>query len=546
MNQRTRILASLFMAAIAYVAVSRMIYPTWIRPLLTLDERIAERSKDLDKLQVLEKEVENARYEYRGFVERIGSFDPGAVETSVRDRLNGLIEKHRLQGASVTPSRPSEDRKTGLTTTVITVSAVGSLDSAINFLREVSEMPELVRVGNPAIYPASGDRKGIEKDMVNLRVPVKALVLPQQKIVGRIDLAGLKKLETFVRHADRDYSPIWKGTPFTEFVPLAPLRVVVQRSVLSETGQPAGLNATPSGGDGNYTFSWEPAEGLDDPTSPHPTLDTSAARDQVYTVTVEDGAESKPATATVTVSIREPRIVQVQPPPPQPPPPDPGPRRWPDARFMQVTMCLLRSVGAMRTNELMIYNTRTRETTYYRTGAEFDGGTLVYVHQTGGLVHRRGQYFVYPLGGTLEDHLEVSLASDHPELQHAAQRAEVKTRAKETEGMAGTMTAVKTDGTAAIPDSASSLHRPTVRQVEGDAAGGPPLAGDVSDSQRAADITGDGPPAPDPGVQPVPSPGATAQEEDSVGPGRREAPRKKPLLHRPSRRRTPTKQSGRL
>lgn len=586
MNRRTKILTALFAVVIGYVAVSRAVYPAWIKPFFSLDARIAERGKELARLEALADEVEKARWEYRGCVERIGTFDVGRVEMDVRDRLNGLIEKYKLQSASVAPSRPVEDRKTGLTATVITVSAVGTLESAVNFLKEVSELPELVRVGNPTMYPTSSGRKGADKDLVNVRVPVEVLVLPQQTVVGRIDLTELKKPETFVRHAERDYSPIWKGTPFTEFVPLAPLRVDVQRTITVETGQPAGLQATPSGGDGNYTIAWSPADGLVDPMSPHPTLDTSTARTQTYTVTVADGAESKPATASVAVTIREPK--PVEPPPDQPAVVlqivDTGPQRWPDARFMQIVMTLLRSVGPDRTNELMVYNTRTKETTYYRSGADFDGGTLVFVHQTGGLVHRKGQYFVYPLGGTLEDHLEASAAGGYPELKAAVERAEVGARARaEAEALAKAVEdpqkavieqpaknaeAVERSDTA--DEKAEKAGPDPMTQATGDngsagapaaatmpeqkvkpAAPTPQIGADEADSEaqaKAADGAEVGPPTPETKNPDAPGSSPGADRGNTAKSGQREAPKKKPLLHRPSRapKRAPGTAPGRL
>ena len=73
--------------------VRGVVYPTWIHPLLTIDERIAERRKALDVLEAQEAAVQQARHEYKVLVARVGSFDVGKVETEVRDRLNRLIER---------------------------------------------------------------------------------------------------------------------------------------------------------------------------------------------------------------------------------------------------------------------------------------------------------------------------------------------------------------------------------------------------------------------------------------------------------------------
>lgn len=427
MDRRTKILAIAFGAVIAYLLLAQVVYPNWIRPLLTIDERIAERQADLEKLEKIQKAVDDARIEYRDYVARIGSFDPGRVETSIRDRLNALIEKHKLENASTAPSRPVEDRKTGLTTSVITVSAVGSLESAVNFLKDVSEIPELVRVGNPAIYPAGTGRKGEDQDLVNVRLPIDVLVLPKNQVVGPIDPANLPKRDSFVRHAGRDYSDIWNRKFFTPYVELPPLRVDVQKMLNVEVGQQGILQATASGGDGNYTFAWTPTDGLAEPNQARTPIDTTVPRTQTYTVTVTDTVKDRvPVTATVAVNVREkpaPKPVDPSPPPPPPPPQVVEVKRDPDHATKQVVMTLLRNAGNSRTNELMVFNSKNKDTTYHKVTEDLDGGKLVFVHQTGGIVHRKGQFFVYPLGTGFDEHMEYKLADNYPELKAAAERA---------------------------------------------------------------------------------------------------------------------------
>ena len=56
-------------------------------------------------------------------------------------------------------------------------------------------------------------------------------------------------------------------------------------------------------------------------------------------------------------------------------------------------------------------------------GDEFDGGELVFVHQTGGLVHRTdGQYAIYPIGDTLDRDVNIEGADAFPELREAVER----------------------------------------------------------------------------------------------------------------------------
>ncbi len=426
MDRRTKILAIGFGAVIAYLLLAQVVYPNWIRPLLTLDERIAERRTELEKLEKTQKAVDDARLEYRDYVARVGSFDPGRVETAIRDRLNALIEKHKLENANTAPSRPVEDRKSGLTTSVITVSAVGSLEAAVSFLKDISEIPQLVRVGNPAIYPAGSGRKGEDLGLVNVRLPIEVLVLPKNQVVGPIDPANLPTSDSYIRHAGRDYSDIWNRKPFSVPIEWPPLRVDVTKMVNVEVGQPGILQATASGGDGNYTFAWTPTDGITEPNQARTPIDTSVPRIETYTVTVTDTVKDRvPVTATVAVNVREPSRKPTPPPVETPavvhaPPVIP---RDPEHATKQVVMTLLRNAGNSRTNELMVFNSRNKETTYHKVTEDFDGGKLVFVHQTGGIVHRKGQYFVYPLGTGFDEHMDYKLADNFPELKAAAERA---------------------------------------------------------------------------------------------------------------------------
>ncbi len=413
---------SAFAVLVGAGLVRGVVYPTWIHPLLTIDERIAERQKDLDKLEAEDAAVQQAKYEYKTLVARVGSFEVGKVETEVRDRLNRLIEKHHLQDAAVSPSRPVEERKTGLWSTSISVSANGTLESTIAFLKDIAELPQLVRVGNPAISPAGSARKGQSLDVMSLRVPVDLLILPRNQVVGSILEADLTHPDSFVRHAGRNYADIWNRKPFSEYVQPIPLKATITRTVNVDKGTPSTLEAVVKGGDGEYTVSWSPPDGLSDPTSLRPTVDTSTPGTKPYTLTVTDGSGGSD-TVTTVVTVREPRppepVVQATPPPPPPPP---GPKPWPDGRNMSICMALLRTLGAERLDEFMVYNNKSKETRYYKVGDDFDGGELVFVHQRGGVVRRSEDYFVYPIGATLDQQVEARVADEYPELKSAAEK----------------------------------------------------------------------------------------------------------------------------
>jgi len=66
-------------------------------------------------------------------------------------------------------------------------------------------------------------------------------------------------------------------------------------------GETNHLYASPTGGSGNYTYSWTPAANLNDATAQNPVFTATEAGDFTYIVTVSDGEQSIDATVTFTV-----------------------------------------------------------------------------------------------------------------------------------------------------------------------------------------------------------------------------------------------------
>ena len=65
---------------------------------------------------------------------------------------------------------------------------------------------------------------------------------------ARVDARQVRQAQ---RHEDRDYAAIWKGTPFTEFIPLKPLVAEAGADVNVVEGRSASLSGRAKGGDGN-------------------------------------------------------------------------------------------------------------------------------------------------------------------------------------------------------------------------------------------------------------------------------------------------------
>lgn len=425
MDKRSKILAGVFGVVVAYALLAGVVYPTWIKPLLTIDERIAEKEAELDKLLKEDQAVQDARLEYKNWAARIGAFDAGWVETDVRERLNKLIERHKLADATVTPSRPVEDRKVGLFTSSITVTATGTLDSAIAFLKDVYELPHLTRVANASLSPVGGGKKESVKDRrVSVRVPIETWVLPQHRVVGPLDTATLIRPETVVRHQAQDYKTIVAANPFWDWVPPIPLTARIVKPVNVQVGEPGVLEATVSGGDGEYTILWSPAEGLEDPKSLRTTVDTSKVGTHNYTLSVTDGTPETVTVSTAVVVREVPKAVEQvvkTTPTPIPVAVKEVRQRWPDGRSREIKMALLCTMGAEKLNQFMVFNSKSKQNEYFKVGDDFDGGKLEFVHQFGGVVSWKDEFFVYPLGFTADQGMELKAAGEYPELQLAAE-----------------------------------------------------------------------------------------------------------------------------
>ncbi len=442
MDKKTKILAGVFGTMVLFIMVSKTFYPWYVEPLVTLGDRIAKREIELDKLEEKQEKAEWAVREYRRLMDRIGSGDVGKVENAIRQRLNDLFATHKLDQATTTPTKPHPDRKTGVTKMSLTINAEGSLTSVTSFLKDLSELPQLVRVGNVSIFPKSSSRRGkkkVDREYVNLRVPIEVWVLPQHKMLGeKVVDAKLDQPEKVVRHSGRDYSSIWTRTPFTEFVPYDPLIAIAGKNQSVFVGKKLTLSGSARGGDGKYRFEWSGDPGLSAGDTNRPTINTSKVGSFQYALEVSDNS-GHVSTAQVTVDVKEKppeRVVKnptpVKPPPPTPPAPVVNRRkRWPDGKQMKIQVALVRSRVQERSGEIQIYNSKRRERSYYATGDELDGGTLIFVHPRAALVRWEDEFYVYPVGSTISDSVQIADASDYPRFQNLAEQILTEEKAAE-------------------------------------------------------------------------------------------------------------------
>ncbi|MGD2107802.1 MAG: hypothetical protein PVI86_00290 [Phycisphaerae bacterium] len=545
MERLKPILAGALGVLVLLFIVDSVVYPQWIKPLLTIDDRIAEKNERYEELKAVETEVKQWAKKYQALAGRAGSFDLGKVETDLRDRLNKLIEKHKLVDASTVPSRPKRDQKTDLTFLTVTVKGQGTLQAAIEFLRDASELPQLARVTNPAIYPASRSRKERGPAKMNIRVPIEILIPPQHEKVGKIKPQDLDQPESFVRHEERDYSSLWAGTPFTPEPDYDPLKVDAGRDIKLRSPQrrKSNLRARVTGGDKQYTCKWEPADGLEKADDCRTELDVSEPYDRTYVVTATDG-QGWTATDSLRVKVEPKRVV---PPPPGPdredpsPPTPPKPQPWKYAKNMQLVMVLGTRSGSERIWEAMIDNRRTHQTEYYTKGQEFDGGELLAMHPTGVLARRSDDFFIYPIGHWLNEAVNVvnNAADEYPELKAVAHKIKDEEEKKAAEEAAREAAEAERKAAEAAQKS-DKTKAPSTPARTGQGAPRNPGSAEAPSSAKQPDTTVRDPKSPVPG-----RPGTARTGAPSGRPGVRNTPQA-PAESPDAKRDGPTKRTGKF
>lgn len=417
-------------AGVAYALFSGVVYPNWLEPMLSIDERVTKARAELDEMLEFDAKVQDARTTYRRYLDRMGSFDAKKIDPEVRERLNKLIAEHGLTDLNYSggSARPTSFGKVGAKRITLTVQATASLEGAIGFLRGVYELPHVMRVGNVSISPSRSARRKKRKNKpspVSLKVPIELLVLPAHKMVGkRLKDDDLHQPESLVRHEGRNYSLIWERTPFTEYVKIEPLVVSAGEDVeVIARKSSVSLKGTVTGGDGENVITWTTSDGTGEWLDKLSATNTLRVRirnsepfSQSFTLTVADGSGNI-ATDDVEVTIRgkETRVVENTTKPE--PEPDRGPKRWNNGNKQKLVMTLISRNGGARHDEVMVHNSVARKTSYYRLGDEFDGGELVFVHPRGAIVRRQDEYFVYPIGAKVSNDVKAKEADDYPTLK---------------------------------------------------------------------------------------------------------------------------------
>ncbi len=176
MPQRQKILLSLLVALAILLLGGKTVYPRWIKPLFDVSTEIAAIESERQSLEGTWARYRKSREVYREYVLRGGGTDAKQVKNDLQARLNQLISECDLTSKGVTPQAPKTNRKTHLQEFRFDVRAEGTLQSVVSFLDRCEELPQLVRVAEIRLNPASTGRRGQTEDRITLFCRLEVVV----------------------------------------------------------------------------------------------------------------------------------------------------------------------------------------------------------------------------------------------------------------------------------------------------------------------------------------------------------------------------------
>lgn len=226
MDKRTKILGITFAVLIAVWVGYKTVYAWWVVPLVRIEQ-------DIEKLRAQESEAAefNAQYEfaqkdYEKLVSRVGTLELGELKDDLHHRIEDLAHEYALEDLKVTPKREQRYGKTDALELGFAVSGQQKLESVLGFLREVYELPHVLRVVDPKLSPILPPRGEKAKDLIKLTLDIQALLLPARPRAALAYTVDLKKLppqpKTFVRHGEPDIVKLASAKPFLEYEPEKP------------------------------------------------------------------------------------------------------------------------------------------------------------------------------------------------------------------------------------------------------------------------------------------------------------------------------------
>lgn len=219
MPQRQKILLSVLVAMALLLLGGKTVYPRWIQPLFDVSGRIVKSEAELQSLESKWVRYRKSQEVYKQYVLRSGGTDAKQVKNDLQARLNRLISDCDLTSKGITPQTPKENRKTHVQEFRFDVRAEGKLESVVRFLALCEELPQLVRLAEIRLNPASTGRRGTTEDRISLFCRLEVVVPSAVDGTMVVKVGPDDQPTDWVRHDGEGdtYASIWDAKPFTEW-----------------------------------------------------------------------------------------------------------------------------------------------------------------------------------------------------------------------------------------------------------------------------------------------------------------------------------------
>lgn len=238
MNARERRIAVVLGVVAGGLAVWKLGLPVIHQQLFAVEADNGKLREQIEELNARLQAGGDPRARYEAFVARTGGVNAEKVKLDLHAKLNELASASGLQSPRLTPSpiadyRPAGSRRRSGTKQVeFTLTAEGTLESVIGFLRSFYELPYISQVGILKLEPMVGRNR--REGYVHVRASIEALV-PPMHAMGGINPDLLAQPASDVKHRDLRYAVIWERDPFTEFVEPPPPPTPVVEAVQEVT-----------------------------------------------------------------------------------------------------------------------------------------------------------------------------------------------------------------------------------------------------------------------------------------------------------------------
>ncbi|NOT02881.1 MAG: hypothetical protein HOP29_19955, partial [Phycisphaerales bacterium] len=254
MSGRERRMAVVLGVVAGGIAVWKVGLPVVHEQLFAVEVDNKKLRGQIEELNAKLQGVSDPRTRYATYVARTGGVDAEKVKLDLHAKLNELASASGLQSPRLTPSpiadyRPAGSRRrSGIKQVEFSVTADGTLESVVEFLRAFYELPYIAQVGTLKLEPPSGRNK--REGFVHFRATIEALV-PPVHAVGEVNPEHITQPASDVKHRDLRYAAIWERDPFTEYVepPPPPTPMIEEaREVVEDAPPPAPPIGDPQAG----------------------------------------------------------------------------------------------------------------------------------------------------------------------------------------------------------------------------------------------------------------------------------------------------------